>query len=68
MKYVILVNHHLTNDLKVEGEKTFHLRVAAIFGEIEAEVCSEPLFSCSCINQCISVKDDHCDFKLISRF
>lgn len=26
--------------LKVEGEKNYHLRIAAILGEVEAEVCS----------------------------
>jgi len=25
--------------LKVEGEKNYHLRIAAILGEVEAEVC-----------------------------
>lgn len=26
--------------LKVEGEKTYHLRIAAILGDVEVEVCS----------------------------
>lgn len=32
--------HMKLNFVKVEGEKNYHLRVAAILGEVEAEVSS----------------------------
>lgn len=37
--------HFLASCLQVDGEKTFHLRVAAILGEVEAEVSSRLYFS-----------------------
>ena len=34
--------------LKVEGERTYHQRIATIFGEVESEVGS---CSCSCFHE-----------------